>query len=97
METDQIDAFVIEESACATSDLTARLHVELSQAQAELAIAVARTAAAVGTGHAVPAAVVADRLLAEQRIEVLRGLLDGMPGVTTWDLEDPDDNRRASA
>lgn len=96
MEMELIDDGQIDNGACAAADLAARLHAELSQAQAHLALTVARGMAVASTGKAVPAEIVGERLMAEQKIEVLRGLLDGMPGGSV-DLNDPDGGHRASA
>ncbi|MFK7741338.1 MAG: hypothetical protein AB8H80_13545 [Planctomycetota bacterium] len=76
METDLID-----DAACAASDLTARLLAELSQARAQQALHDARALAACSKGIAIPAELRNESLLLEQKVAVLHQLLDGMPAI----------------
>lgn len=76
MDTERIDGV-----ACAAADLTARLHAELTQAQAELAITDARAHASLAQGQQIPADVRAERTMHRQKVDVLHQLLDGIPPI----------------
>ena len=92
MQTDLIDG-----AACAASDLTARLRAELCEAQAQLALAVARGAPARGLSEAERAEVTTARILIQEKIAVLREMLDGLPEVATDAWHELDRGHRASA
>jgi len=76
-----MDTELIDGAACAAADLTARLHAELTQAQAQLAIADARAHAILSRGEEIPTDVRADRVLHRQKVAVLNQVLDGVPAV----------------
>ena len=68
-------------AACAAVDLTARLHAELTEALARLAITTARTHNILSRGEAVPTDLTNARILQAEQVEVLRQLLNGVPSV----------------
>ena len=76
-----MDTDLIDDAACATSDLTARLRAELCLARAQLAVADARAVTALSAGGDVPADVRSERLLHRQRLRVLHRLLAGIPTI----------------
>lgn len=82
MNEDLEPADLYDDAACdAASDLTARLLAELSNARAQLAVAEARAHAALAAGHVIPLDVRHERVLARQKVAVLRQVLDGVPSV----------------
>lgn len=76
-----MDTELIDGVACAAADLTARLHAELTQAQAQLAIADARAHASLAQGEPIPADVRVERVMHRQKVAVLHQVLDGVPAV----------------
>lgn len=76
-----MDMELIDGAACAASDLTARLHAELSRAQAQLAITTARAHAAQAFGEELPVELRNDWILHEEQVAVLRQVLEGVPTV----------------
>jgi len=73
---------LLDGAACdATSDLTARLLADLTQAQAELAVAEGRVHSALASGATVAPELRSDRILARQKVAVLYQVLDGMPSI----------------
>ena len=76
-----MDNELIDGAACAAADLTARLHAELMQAEAELAIADARALASLSRSEPIPADVRAERVVGRQKLAVLHQVLDGVPAV----------------
>lgn len=74
-----MDMELIEGAACAASDLTARLHAELTRAQAQLAITTARVHAIMARGDNLPLDLRNDRILHEEQVAVLHQVLAGVP------------------
>jgi len=80
-----MDMELIEGAACAASDLTARLHAELVQAQAQLAITTARTHSIMARGETLPPDLVNERILHTEQVAVLHEVLNGVPSVEEED------------
>ena len=76
-----MDIESIDEAVCAAADLTARLHAEVTQAQAQLAIADARAHASLAKGEPIPTDVRVERILHRQKLAVLHQVLDGVPAI----------------
>ena len=76
-----MDIELIEGAACAASDLTARLHAELSRAQAQLAITTARVHAILARGDNLSLDLRNDRILHAEQVAVLQEVLDGVPAI----------------
>lgn len=74
-----MDMELIEGAACAAQDLTARLHAELSRAQAQLAITTARVHAEMARGDDPSLDLRTDHILHQEHVAVLRQVLDGVP------------------
>ena len=76
-----MDMELLEGAACAASDLTARLHAELTRAQAQLAITTARTHSILARGETIPPDLANARVLHAEEVAVLREVLNGVPSV----------------
>ena len=76
-----MDMDLIDGAACAASDLTARLHAELSRAQAQLAITTARVHALAARGDDLPSDLRNDQILHLEQVAVIREVLEGVPSI----------------
>lgn len=76
-----MDMLRTDSAACAALDLTARLHAELTEALAQLAITTARTHNILSRGEAIPPDLTNARILQAEQVEVLRQILNGVPSV----------------
>ena len=85
IDAPRMDLELIEGAACAASDLTARLHADLTHAQAQLAITSARIHSLTARSETIPPNLLNDRILQTEQVAVLREVLNGVPSVDEAD------------